>query len=87
MEGQTSRLKYLYRWQAYGLLFSMELLDTGVIQNFSFWKIACLKACNFQGNSWILGASISFSLWENCRGFAPAILRGTLGSWGFHKFK
>ena len=28
------------------------------------------------------GASISCLLWENCRGFAPAIFRGTLGNWG-----
>ena len=37
---------------------SVELLDTGGIYNSSYWKIAGLAACYFQGNSWKLGASI-----------------------------
>ena len=45
-------------------------------------KLQGLRPCNFQWNSWKLGTSISFLLWENCRGFAPAIFRGTLGNWG-----
>ena len=44
-------------------------------------KLQGLRPCNFQWNSWKLGTSISFLLWENCRGFAPAIFRGTLGNW------
>ena len=43
-------------------------------------KLQGLRPCNFQWNSWKLGTSISFLLWENCRGFAPAIFRGTLGN-------
>ena len=34
-----------------GLLFSGELLETGGIHNSSYWKIAGLAACYFQGNS------------------------------------
>ena len=50
-------------------------------------KLQGLRPCNFQWNSWKLGTSISFLLWENCRGFAPAIFRGTLGNWGIHNFR
>merc|ERR1711923_394524 len=45
-------------------------------------KLQGLRPCNFQCNSWKLGTSISFILWKNCRGFVPAIFRGTLGKWG-----
>ena len=40
------------------LLFSVELLETGGIYISSYWKIAGLAACYFQGNSWKLGVSI-----------------------------
>jgi hypothetical protein len=40
------------------LLPSVELLDTGGIYYSSYWKIAGLAACYFQGNSWKLGVFI-----------------------------
>ena len=50
-----------------------------------FGKIAELGTSrNTSGN---IAGTISFILWENCRGFAPAIFRGTLGNWDIHNFR
>ena len=42
-------------------------------------KLQGLRPCNFQWNSWKLGTSISFLLWENCR--------GTIGNRDIHNFR
>ena len=44
-----------------------------------FGKIAELGTS--RNTSGKIAGTISFILWENCRGFAPAIFNGTPGNW------
>ena len=82
-------IRVIGKQQDLGLLLSVELLETGGIYNSSYWKIAGLAACYFQGNSWKLGASIIRVIGKQ-QAQRPAIFRGTLETgvsiiWGIGK--
>ena len=82
-------IRVIRKQQDFGLLLSVKLLETGGIYNSSYWKIAGLAACHFQGNSWKLGASIIRVIGKQ-QAQRLAIFRGTLETgvsiiWGIGK--
>ena len=76
--------------QAYGLLFSGELLENGGNHNSGYWKIAGRRPTAygllFSGELLETGGINNSDYWK-IAGLRPAIFRGTLGNWGHPKFE
>ena len=60
-------------------------MEGGIHKLHTVGKLQGLRLCNFQWNSLKLGVSISFLLWENCRGFPLQFSGELLKTGGIHK--